>query len=107
MAAKGALIRKGAGKEREMSNSPPDRQKEVDDNLDFFLGELPKLSQLHLGKFALLRNRTIAGIFDTPMDAVSAGNLSYPDKPFSIQQITEAPVDLGYYSHARDMGNAQ
>jgi hypothetical protein len=81
-------------------------QKAVDDNLDFFLGELPNLQQTNLGKFALLHNRTIVGFYDTPLDAASAGNLTYPDKLFSIQQVTDVPVDLGYYSHASSMGKA-
>jgi hypothetical protein len=89
-----------------MSNSAADWQTEVDDNLEFFLDQLPKLSQ-KVGKFALLRERAIAGFFDTPMDAVSAGKAAYPSKPFSIQQITETPVDLGFYSHAGDMGKSR
>jgi hypothetical protein len=86
-------------------SATPNRQKEVDDNLNAFLAELPKIPQENRGKFALLRHGKIVGYFDSPLDAASAGNLKYTDKLFSIQQVTEAAVDLGYYSHGRNMGS--
>jgi hypothetical protein len=89
-----------------MSTTAPNRQKEVDDNLKAFLAELPKIPQENRGRFALLRHGKIVGYYDTPVDAASAGNLTYSDRMFSIQQVTEVPVDLGYYSHGRNVGSA-
>lgn len=83
-----------------------DRQKEVDKNLDFFLSELDSLSQTHFGKFALIRHRHITEFYDTAMDAFRAGNSLYPDRLFSIQQVNATPVDLGFFSHAGDMGKS-
>jgi hypothetical protein len=83
-----------------------DRQSEIESNLRFFLAELPKLVLTHRGKFALLRHQTLIAFFDTPLDAVSAGNAQFPDRIFSIQQVTESSIDLGFYSHAVHLGTA-
>jgi hypothetical protein len=82
------------------------RQTEVDQNLEFFLKELPRLSAQR-GKYALIRHQQIVDFFQTPMDALTAGNSAYPDRLFSIQQVTDAVTDLGYYSHAVYLGAAQ
>jgi hypothetical protein len=81
-------------------------QIEIDRNLEFFLKQLPKLASRH-GKFALLRKQKIINFFDTPMDALTAGTTLYPDKLFSIQQVSEVATNLGYYSHAVDSGSSQ
>ena len=88
-----------------MSNNS--RQEEVDRNLDYFLSELPKLSPLHFGEFALLRHRTITDFFSTSADAVKAGKSLYPDGIFSVQQGTDVPIDLGFFSHAGNNGSSQ
>jgi hypothetical protein len=90
-----------------MATLQMNRQDEVDRNLEYFLSELPKLSQSHLGKFALLRHRTITDFFSTSVDAVKAGKSLYPDGIFSIQQVTDVPIDLGFFSHAGDNGSPQ
>ncbi len=82
------------------------RQSEIDMNLEFFLKELPKLTAQR-GKFALIRHQQIVNFFQTPMDALTAGNSAYPDKLFSIQQVTDVATDLGYYSYAVPMGATQ
>jgi hypothetical protein len=82
------------------------RKEEIDRNLAFFLKELPQLAA-HQAKFALIRHQKIVGFYDTPLDAVSAGNSLFDDKIFSIQQVTNAATDLGYYSYAMPMGIAQ
>jgi hypothetical protein len=84
-----------------------DQQKEVDQNFAFFQGELPKLLPAHRGRFALIRHKKIEGIYDTIVDAVSAGNKLYMDSIFSVQPITDAAIDLGFYSHAGFVGTAQ
>jgi hypothetical protein len=84
-----------------------DRQMEIEENLDFFVKELPKISPNQLGKFALIRHKSIAGYFDTVADAVGTGNKLYSDKLFSIQQVTDIPVDLGFFSHASRLGKPQ
>ena len=91
-----------------MNDQPAsDRQKEIDENLKYFLKELPQILPAYNGKYALLRHKQIVGYYDTVADAVSAGNQSYSDKLFSVQQVTQSATDLGYYSYAVPLGVAQ
>lgn len=83
-----------------------DRQSEIDQNLDYFLSQLPKLLPQYRGKFAVLRHQKIVGYYDTISDAMSAGNSQYPDRIFSVQQVTDVSNDLGFYSHAMPVGNS-
>jgi hypothetical protein len=84
-----------------------DRQREIESNLQFFVGELPKLLATHRGKFALLRHGKIEGFYDTVSDAVGTGNKLFQDRIFSVQQFTDAAKDLGYFSHAVHLGHPQ
>jgi len=86
--------------------SNANRQDEIDQNLAFFLAQLPGLPAAANGKFALLRHQTIVEYYDTIVDALKVANATYPDRLFSIQQVTEAATDLGYYSHAVPLGAA-
>lgn len=75
-------------------------KKEIDDNLEYFLKELPNILPVQAGKFALLRHQEIVGYFDTAADALAAANNSYQDGIFSIQQVTTGGVGLGFFSYA-------
>jgi len=79
-------------------------QEEVDRNFDFFTKSLPALLKDQRGRYVLLRSQTIAGIFDTARDALTAGEKMYPDGLYSIQQVTDTSIDLGYFSHAGSLG---
>jgi hypothetical protein len=81
-----------------------DRRTEIDRNLSYFLRELPDLLKTYRGKFALLRHESIVNYYDTVQDAVNAANALYPDRVYSIQQVTDSATDLGYYSHAVRLG---
>ncbi len=74
-------------------------QAEIDRNFDAFQLELPKLAQ-HQGKFALMRQGKIVNFYDTLADAVSTGSAVYEDGIYSVQRVTDQPVDLGFLSHA-------
>jgi hypothetical protein len=87
--------------------SSVDRIKEIDLNLDFFLKELPKLRKDSLGRYALLKNRQIIGLFDTIRDAELAGGKMFADKIYSVQKVDDAPINLGFYSHAVHVAAAQ
>ena len=75
-------------------------QQEVDQNYEAFQKILPGLMQTSQGKWALLHNKEVEAVFDTAIDACVAGEKLYPNKLFSVQEITERIVDLGWYSHA-------
>ena len=75
------------------------RQQEVDANHAAFKEKLPELLRNYPGKFALMQNGEVVSLFDTARDALSAGN-DLLEGHFSVQEITNKPVDLGYFSHA-------
>jgi hypothetical protein len=80
----------------------PDKlQEEVDRNYAAFMKGLPSLLPAHRGKFALMRQGKIVEFFDTARDAHVAGReLFKEDGLYSVQEVTETPVDLGFFSHA-------
>jgi hypothetical protein len=76
-------------------------QDEVERNYAAFVKELPALLPTHRGKFALMRERKIVQYFDTARDAHVAGAELYKaDGLYSVQEVTDVPADLGYFSHA-------
>lgn len=76
-------------------------REQIEKNYKVFEGKLPNLLVSHRGKFALMKNGEIIEFFDTARDAYIAGQkLFEKDKLFSIQEVVEAPVDLGFFSYA-------
>ena len=77
-----------------------DQQIEVDNNYKEFVKVLKNIAQSHYGQFALMKSGEIIEYFDSWQDANKAGHLSFKDEPFSIQEVTDQKVDLGFYSRA-------
>lgn len=73
---------------------------EVDQNYDAFQRCLASLLAEHRDQYALMRDRQIVAFFDEPGDAYRAGVARFSDRYFSIQEVTDEPVDLGIFSHA-------
>jgi hypothetical protein len=90
-----------------MSDNRNPLQNEIDNNLAFFLRELPNIPAHERGRVALLRHQAITGYFDTVVDAISAGSKLYPDGIFSVQQVANEPVSLGFYSYAVSLAATQ
>ena len=80
-----------------MSN---DRQEQIDENYRAFAEMLPNLLTTHPGKFALIRDRKVIEFYDTARDAYVTGQKLYEDSSFSVQEVINTPVDLGYFSRA-------
>ena len=77
-------------------------REQIERNYHAFQQQFPPLIALQRGKFALMRDGQIIEFFDTARDAYIAGpRLFEQDKLFSLQEVTETPVDLGFFSHAR------
>jgi hypothetical protein len=76
------------------------RAEEIERNFEAFQAKVPELLPSKEGKFALMHSEGIEGFFDSLLDAITTGHRSYADGMFSIQQVTAAPMDLGYFSHA-------
>jgi len=73
---------------------------QVERNYAAFRTKLPELLSTHGGKFALLKDGKIADSFDTAMDAYTVGKKDFGGGGFSIQEIVDRVLDLGYFSHA-------
>lgn len=76
------------------------RQEQVRQNYKAFLEMLPELLQTHQGRFALMRNGGLIEFFDTALDAATAGKRLFPDDLFSVQEVIDSPVNLGFFSYA-------
>ena len=76
------------------------RQKlEVDRNYDKFARILGELLSNHRDQLALMRDGQVVGFYDTPREALEAASALFPDGIFSIQEVTDEPIDLGFWSH--------
>ena len=80
------------------------KQTELDKNFQAFSSELPHILQLHRNQFALLRNGKIVSYYSTWEDAYTTGENFYKDGKYTIQKVTDIPVDLGFFSHAVHIG---
>ena len=76
-------------------------KKQVEINYKAFQEKLPTILTAHRGKFALMRDGKIIEFFDTARDAYVAGQKIFQqDQLFYVQEVSETPVDLGFFSHA-------
>jgi hypothetical protein len=76
------------------------QREEIDLNYDAFMTMLPSLLDEHRNQEALMRNGRIVGYFDKAIDAYRAGIKRFPDGIFSIQEVTDEPIHLGYWANA-------
>ena len=72
---------------------------EVDRNYDAFMRMLGTLLTEHRDQLALMRDGQIIGFYSTPREALEAGTEKFSDGVFSIQEVTDEPIDLGFWSH--------
>ena len=78
------------------------QQAEVESNYRTFLSDLPKLVQTNKGQFAVHRHQRLVDVFASFSAAIVDGNRTHPDRIFSVQEITEEPLDLGGLPYASD-----
>lgn len=77
-----------------------DRQREqLDRNYDAFMRQLAAILPAHRDEHALMRDGRIVEFFRKPGDAYRAGTAMFEDGLFSIQEVTDEPIDLGLLSH--------
>jgi hypothetical protein len=73
---------------------------EIERNYAVFMDMLDNLIEHNPGEYALLHNQNLEGLYSTAAAAGRAGIQKFNDKPFSIQLVSNEPVDLGFYSYA-------
>lgn len=78
-----------------------DRQRqEIERNYDVFQRSLRAYLETQRDRFALMRGGQVLGFFDTPDHADMTGAARFADRIYSIQQVTDEPVQLGIYANA-------
>jgi hypothetical protein len=82
-------------------------QDEVDHNFDEFRKALPQLLATHRDKYALMKGGKILGYYSTANDAAEAAAAFIPDGLYSIQEVTDASINLGFYTHAVPVDTVQ
>ena len=76
------------------------RQDIVNNNYEAFQKILPSILQEKEGKHALLANGEVVDYFDTARDAQLAGEKLFPNGEWSVQEVTNTPINLGFWSYA-------
>ena len=79
---------------------------EIQRNYAAFLDILERLLPADRDRYALFHQQSLAGVFDTPGEAARAGFAKFGKAPYSIQLVTDEPVDLGFMSNAIRPGAA-
>jgi hypothetical protein len=77
------------------------KERAIADNYAAFEKLLPGLLESAEGKYALLRDRQLVGLFDTGGEAHFAGAERFDDGLFSVQKVKQGAVSLGFFSYAR------
>ena len=77
-------------------------QEAVDQNYETFRKLLPELLKTHEGKFALMRHGEIVEFFGSMNDAIRHGQCTFDDGLYSVQEVTDVAVDLGWFSYVVD-----
>lgn len=75
------------------------QKKQVDLNYDVFMRRLSEFLPKHRDEWALMRDGEVIAFFVKPGEAIDAARARYPDEIFSLQEVTDEPIDLGFYSH--------
>lgn len=76
------------------------RRQEIERNFEAFESLLSTLLPQKAGQYALLSGSQLMGVFPDAVDALTEGNERFGDGNFSVQRITNRPVDLGFLSYA-------
>lgn len=80
-------------------------EQEIDRNYEAFTKCLPELLKTDRNKYALIRRGEIIALYNDPFDARMTAERFFEDRLFSIQKVTDVPIDLGYFSHAVRLGH--
>ncbi len=74
-------------------------QQEIDGNFDAFQRVVHRYLPDNQGQWALMRHGEVASLHPTAGAAEDVGMQRYDDDLFSVQEITNEVVDLGFFSH--------
>lgn len=80
---------------------------EIDRNFVYFLHHITDFVGQHKGQFALLRDAAVVSFHDTLWSAEEKAAHNFSDGLFSIQEVNDDPVDLGFYTYAAHNGETE
>ena len=80
-------------------NKVEEAKREVSENFDFFQTQVIELKKNHFKQFALLYKKEIIEFFDSEDDAIKVGMKDYGEGEFSVQEVNDEVIDLGYQSN--------
>ena len=58
-------------------------------DLEYFQAQLARWLEVHRGKYALVRDAKLVGVYDNPDNAYAAGVDAFGNVPFLIRQVTD------------------
>lgn len=73
---------------------------EIDRNLFAFLPRIPILLELHRDEYAVLRDQQVISLHKRLSEALAVAQVQFPDRLFSIQQVTDKPIEQGFFGYA-------
>jgi hypothetical protein len=85
-------------------SEPSARDVEIERNFRAFQARESAFPPSQNGKYALMHDGEVIGVYDTLADAHQTGERFYRDQVYSIQRIGRKPIGLGYFSHAVHLG---
>lgn len=80
------------------------QQNETDRNYDAFLAQLPQIMGKYAGMYALLHECQIVEYYRGSLEATLAGAKRFGLGAFSVQEVTDEPEHLGFYSYVGGSG---
>jgi hypothetical protein len=90
------------GKEPAMAQAA---QTQVDSNYEAFEAVLPDILEAHAGQFALISSGEIVEYFENSLAATLAGARRFGVGRYSVQEVTDQPENLGFYSYVGGTGD--
>ena len=75
------------------------KMQELDRNYTYFESILSELQKTHDGEFALIRNQKIDAFYNSLVEAQNVAIKNFPDGLYSIQEVKNQPLDLGFLSY--------
>jgi len=78
--------------------SREEASKEVEANYSVFVENLSGLLADNKGAWCLLHDKQIIGFYSTLEDAYRGGVDKYPDRRFSVQEVTDTPLRMGVHA---------
>ena len=76
------------------------QRRQVDENYAVFERQLPSFLHEHEDEFAVMRDGEVVAFMPDATAALREAHRRFPDEIFSIQEVTDKPIDLGIFSHA-------